>query len=558
RRPIVAVTEDLKSQERFHQDLQTWRAAAPGILFYPAWEILPHEARLPHADVISDRLEALIALEQLARGAGAASPLLVTTLEALLQRTFQPADLRQRTRALKRGDRVDPLDLVEWLEAQGYEPEAQVTQKGEMALRGGILDLFPLTSPWPVRLEFFGDELESLRYFDPLTQISREEIIETIIPPAGELGILKKVLDQPGTAPAATLLEYLSPETILLVCEPDALGERADDYTARVPENDPLFASWADFLGQARSRGLTQLELTENDLVAAPEPNSDAPLPPAPLEFDNLDAFRPLADRAPEPQVAEAQRREFFAQLHRWSRQGFAVYVFCNNDGERERFLEVWEELRLDDSTPTPSAAATEAAVTPGSPGRPRLQLGVLSRGFLCVDARFVVVTDAEIFGRYKLQQPRRLKSPHAQATRSALDIDFAELEEGDYVVHLQHGIGRYLGLQVLPIGAGTKPTESSNAPAAAGQECLVIEYAPGDSSQPPPKLYVPVTEAHLVSKYVGTGKARPQLNTLGGTRWAKAKAQAERAVHDVASELLAIQAARESQAGHPFGPDTP
>src|SRR6185369_15243518 len=248
----------------------------------------------------------------------------------------------------------------------------------------------------------------------------------------------------------------------------------------------------------------------------------------------------------------------FFAQLHRWSRQGFAVYVFCNNDGERERFLEVWEELRLDDSTPTPSAAATEAAVTPGSPGGPRLQLGVLSRGFLCVDARFVVVTDAEIFGRYKLQQPRRLKSPHAQATRSALDIDFAELEEGDYVVHLQHGIGRYLGLQVLPIGAGTKPTESSNAPAAAGQECLVIEYAPGDSSQPPPKLYVPVTEAHLVSKYVGTGKARPQLNTLGGTRWAKAKAQAERAVHDVASELLAIQAARESQAGHPFGPDAP
>jgi transcription-repair coupling factor (superfamily II helicase) len=172
-------------------------------------------------------------------------------------------------------------------------------------------------------------------------------------------------------------------------------------------------------------------------------------------------------------------------------------------------------------------------------------------------EAKVVVVTDAEIFGRYKVQRPRRLKSPHAQATRSALDIDFTDLEEGDYVVHVQHGIGRYLGLQVLPIGAGTKPTAKASG-TSAGQECLVLEYAPSDPAQPAPKLYVPVTEAHLVSKYVGTGKARPPLNTLGGNRWAKAKAQAERAVRDVASELLAIQAARESQPGHAFAPDNP
>src|SRR6516165_8705384 len=165
--------------------------------------------------------------------------------------------------------------------------------------------------------------------------------------------------------------------------------------------------------------------------------------------------------------------------------------------------------------------------------------------------------TNAEIFGRYKVQRPRRLKSPHAQAIRSALDIDFTDLEEGDFVVHLQHGIGRYVGLQVLPLGAGTKPTESASPAASGNQECLVIEYAPNDPAQPPPKLYVPVTEAHPVSKYVGTGKARPPLNTLGGTRWAKAKAQAELAVRDVASELLAIQAARESQNGYAFGADT-
>ncbi len=99
---------------------------------------------------------------------------------------------RNSTRTLVRGDKINPLDLIEWLEEQGYEPEAQASQKGEIALRGGILDVWPLTGPWPVRLEFFGDELESLRYFDPLTQISREEIVSAILPPAGELGILKQ------------------------------------------------------------------------------------------------------------------------------------------------------------------------------------------------------------------------------------------------------------------------------------------------------------------------------------------------------------------------------
>jgi transcription-repair coupling factor (superfamily II helicase) len=277
------------------------------------------------------------------------------------------------------------------------------------------------------------------------------------------------------------------------------------------------------------------------------------------LQFESLEAFRPLADRPPEPQVAEAQRREFFAQLHRWLRQGYAVHVFCNNDGERQRFAEIWGEYGLE--SPKSEVRSPKGRDTPGlwtvDCGL-WTHLGALARGFLCDEARLVVVTDAEIFGRYKVPRPRRLKSPHALAARSALDIDFTELEEGDYVVHLQHGIGRYVGLQVLPAGLGTKPTEGTGPNAASGQECLVIEYAPADPAQSPPKLYVPVTEAHLVSKYVGTGKAHPPLNTLGGTRWAKAKAQAERAVWDVASDLLAIQAARESEPGHAFAGDAP
>lgn len=563
-RPILAVVDQLKTQETFHQDLVTWSqlgGAKP--LFFPSWEILPQDSRLPHVDVIGDRLETLMTLASSDASTADGSPLVVTSITALLQKTFRRSDFANLVRTLKKGDQVDPLDLIEWLEAAGYEPEAQVTQKGEIALRGGILDLFPLTSPWPVRLEFFGDELESMRFFDPLTQVSREEISSVKIAPAGELGLLKRRLKRdvgtdtatPGAEGFGTLLDYLAPGTVILLCEPAHINAQREEYERQIPASDPLFIRWHELAAQAATQGIITVSLaSENEEPAETtwSATNAARLPAADLE--SLEAFRPLAERTPDPQVAQEQRREFFGQMHRWLRQAFAVHVFCNNDGERDRFLEIWKEYGF--ASPNEPGAAHPAL---------EVQLGSLARGFFSQQARVVVVTDAEIFGRYKVQRPRRLKSPHAQAARSALDIDFTDLEEGDYVVHLQHGIGRYEGLTVLPMGAGRKPTSASTTDSAdktesvqtGGQECLVLEYAPNDPGQPAPRLYVPITEAHLVSKYVGTGKARPALNTLGGTRWAKAKAHAENAVRDVASELLSIQAARDSQEGFPFAPDT-
>ena len=642
RRPIVVVTDNLKTQESFQQDLETWMGAAP--LFYPAWEVLPHENKLPHADVIAERLQTLVRLAANSETEPRTAELVVTSVAALLQKTFPSDEIRSRTRTLARGDRANPLDLIEWLEEQGYEPEAQVTHKGDLAMRGGIVDVFPPTSPWPVRLEFFGDELESLREFDPLTQISREEIADITLPPAGELGLLKReaeggvhaasanagaaagslakpspAAERPaGRAPLATLLDHLPREAIFLLCEPEFLAARADEYAGQVAADDRFTILWKDFLAQLERGGMARLDFCEDRLSLTPalsrwerenrsqsllqieaaddsrgsqspaderlpsplpagegqgenspkgscfeprnhtdnlllhmqqkvvqprtevhgegEPSAGAPPDPS-LQFASLDAFRPLGERAPDPQIAEAQRREFFNQLHRWLRQDFAVQVFCNNDGARQRFEEIWKESGFDTSL------------------APRL--GSLARGFICEEAKLVVVTDAEIFGRSKVQRPRRLKSAHAAAVRSALEIDFADLEEGDLVVHLQHGIGRYLGLKNLPIGGGTRGTLPTDEPEPT-TECLAIEYAPSDYDREPPKLYVPVTEAHLVSKYVGAGRIRPPLNTLGGTRWAKAKEHAERAVRDVAAELLQIQAVRESQPGHPFPPDVP
>ena len=498
----------------FQQDLETWLSLSPPItaplLFYPEWEVFPHEGKLPHSDVISERLQTLVTLA--ASPAKSVVPAIVTNVIALLQKTFTPADLQSRARRMQRGDKIAPLDLIEWLEEQGYEPEAQVSQKGEIALRGGIVDVFSSTGPWPVRLEFFGDELESLREFDPLTQISRQEIAEVTIPPAGELGLLKR---QPSPA-LAVLPDYLPSDAIFLYCEPEQLSIRADEYAGRVPEDDAFFVSWEEF--QKKTESFTIAILSESDSDSTET-----------LQFQSLETFRPLAEYGSNPQITEAQRREFFNQLHRWLRQNYVVHVFCNNEGERDRFGEIWRDYIDHDSVPA-------------------LQVGSLSRGFICEEARLVVVTDAEIFGRYKIQRPRRLKSSHALAARSALDIDFTDLEEGDLVVHVQYGIGKYLGLKNLPASTGKQ----------GDTECLAIEYASSGADVEPPKLYVPVSEAHLVGKYVGAGKANPPLNTLGGNRWRKAKEQAESAVRDVAAEMLRIQAARETQAGHAFKPDTP
>ncbi len=313
--------------------------------------------------------------------------------------------------------------------------------------------------------------------------------------------------------------DYLPRETIFLFCEPEQLSVRADEYGLQIPENDPFFISWDDFQKAIEEKNFTTAHLTE----AESEPSANNPV------FQSLEAFRPLTEHMSNPQIAEAQRHEFFNQLHRWLRQNYSVHVFCNNDGEQQRFGEIWKDFIGQDDSPA-------------------LHIGSLSRGFICEEAKFVVVTDAEIFGRYKIQRPRKLKSAHALAARSALDIDFTDLEEGDLVVHLQYGIGKFLGLKNLPVSASS----------GGETECLVIEYAPSGPTDEPPKLYVPVSEAHLVGKYVGAGKAHPPLNTLSGSRWRKAKEETERAVRDVAAELLRIQAARDTQFGHAFKTDTP
>jgi transcription-repair coupling factor (superfamily II helicase) len=485
--PILFVTDGLKSQEAYFNDLQTLLS---GVQFYPAWETLPHEDKLPQADTIADRLKVLTNLN---------APLTVASVQALMQRTFAPEYFMSLRTELRLGQTLELQEFLKTLTELGYRAEYQVSDPGDMAMRGGIVDFFPIDREEPVRVEFSGDEIESIRTFDPVTQQSHEKRDRLVVTPAGELGLLKEATDK--TAP---LVDLLPRNTLLLLDEPDKLAEAAEMYARQVPEGDKFFVDWRHTL----ESGLTIVQLTEAMAIDPPQSHIN-------LRLASLDAFRPLDTRSPEPEVAEQMRRVFFEQMQRWIEEGCALHVFCSTDGERQRFEELWREQF--------QSIPQTLTLHPTS---------FLSRGFFWSDAKLAVVTDSEIFGRYKLVRPRRKFHQLAQPT------DWTDLQEGDFVVHVQHGIGKYLGLKSLDFN-GTK------------QEVLSIEYA--DEA----RLYVPIDQAHLVSKYIGAGKRQPPLHQLGGALWQKQKLVAERAIMDLAANLLEIQAARNTLEGHAFSPDT-
>jgi len=511
-RPVVVVTNGLQSQESFFNDLQ---AFLPDALFYPAWETLPHEDILPHADTIADRLRVLSSFIL-----HPSSFAVVASAQSLMQRTFSASALSALRFPLSHGQTLDLEELITTLTERGYSPEAQVGERGDVAHRGGIVDFFPLDRDDPIRIEFDGDEIASIRVFDAVTQQSRDKLQSIIVTPAGEIGLLKRAPDK-----TASLVELLPPGTLLVFDEPERLAEAADSYARQIPSGDLFFEPWDKILAAK----LQQVHVTEGIDFASEDAVN--------LRLASLEAFRPLESRPPEPEVAEQMRRAFFDQMQRWADDGYAMHVLCSNDGEQQRFEELWREQLK--SLPTTLHAS-----------RFTLSRSSLSRGFLWPDAKLAVVTDSEIFGRYKLSRPRRKFHAITQP------VDWTELQEGDFVVHAQHGIGKYLGLKEL-VGAisNRDPRDreyNSLPPKTSRQEVLAIEYANEA------RLYVPVEQAHLVSKYIGAGKRIPKLHELGGTLWQRQKFTAERAIMDLASELLEIQAARESLEGHAFPPDTP
>jgi transcription-repair coupling factor (superfamily II helicase) len=455
RKTFWVLCPNVRSQELLYETLLNW---LPDPLFLPEAEFAAVENILPDPEIAAERLALL---NRLQREKG--PHVIIATRAALDQAAPNPAILNSALLGLRRGKREPMERMIEVLAGAGYERVAQVTTRGQFAVRGGILDVFSWQAQRPVRAEFFGDDVESLREFDVDTQTSVRNL-QTI-----EI-LLGAAEDQ-----TATVRDYIAPSHLRIAIEPE--------------END--------------ATGI----LIGEGWLGGDEPEDFR------AAFENCD----IGDFAVgDFMLIEAKRAQFSARLRDWRAAQFRIVIYFQTEGEIERFREIMGD--------------TIAGV--------ELVEGTLSRGFVFPDGKLVVLSAAELFGRYTTHGRRRLQRAE-KLTRNRAQIDFSELNEGDLVIHLEHGVGRFLQLTRMPTPSGEL------------QEVLALEFA-NES-----RLYVPLEQAYLVSRYVGVGKKSPPLSSLADAKWARAKKNAAASIFDYAGKMLAVQAERETQLGHAFGPDT-
>ncbi|MDD4455390.1 MAG: CarD family transcriptional regulator, partial [Candidatus Methanomethylophilaceae archaeon] len=540
---LLAVNGGARNQELFHQDMLSWSSLdsknsnSNGIYYFPSWDVLPEEERLPEAETLGERLQTLIGLRGLRRSSEPAC--VVAQVDSILQKTFSPSCFEQYLCTLKVGEECDPLALLDKLESWGYDPVAKVAQKGEFAVRGGIVDIYPLSSLWPVRIEFFGKEVESMREFDPNTQISRQTLEEVLIAPAGEMGILRRHLRAKSPEDkleefALCLLEWFAGEVILLISDPGKVWDSLNLFRSQPGGWSPLIQEWEFLVADFLKRGGRILLVGDCDVIDLQNLLGEGIriLEPRTLRMEPPEVYTPFPAEG-SLELLDQHRERLFRQILEWEREGYQCRISFTNPGEDVRIRELWSDHVLGRQVPELVPAA-------------------LSRGVVAPELKFALVSDNDIFCRRKTQRSRRQRKAQAVQSRSQLEIDFDHIEEGDIVVHLQHGIAKYQGIGRMPQGAGRRHPSVTDSP-----ECLILEFAADEPFEPPPRLYVPVTEAHLVNKYIGVGRAQPPLSRLGGKRWKAARAQAEKAIEDVASDMLRVQAVREAEKGFSFAPDS-
>ncbi len=479
---IWVLCPNVHSQELVYESLLNWH---PTAFFLPEAEFAAVENVLPDPEIAAERLALLAQIER------EAGPHLIVATRASLDQAAPRRDVLQSGVAqFRRGANAKLEHLVGQLAGTGYERVAQVTTRGQFAVRGGIIDLYSWQAPLPVRLEFLGDEIDSLREFDIDTQTSVRNFTSVDI-------LLGATEDQ-----SSVVGDYVARDHLRIEIEPGMDGG--------VPVTpDPLVTP--------------QIKISEGWIENGPEDFSGA--------FQDCE----VGDFAIGDLILmEAKRAHFSTRLKEWRARKARIVIYFQTEGEIERFREVMgEKEELDDVD---------------------LLEGTLARGFCFPAANLVVLSAAELFGRLATHPRRRLR----RAERHRAQIDFSELTEGDLVVHLEHGVGRFLGLAKIgrarPPGAPERLV--ADVPAVRPyqdehQEVLTLEFA--DEA----KLYVPLEQAYLVSRYVGVGKRSPALSSLGDARWTRAKKNAAASIFDYAGKMLAVQAERQMHPGHAFAPDS-
>lgn len=565
--PALIITAGDGEASTMVEDLS---ALLPGVPVYhfPVWQLLPYQVLAHGKEALARRLKVL---EALSRGEPA---VVVAPVEAILRRLSPPDVFKQSIIDLSLGQVLEPGELLRRLVALGYERVEMVEGPGQVALRGGILDVFPLTLENPVRIEFFDDEVDSIRFFDPDSQRSFDQGKEITLTPAQELVIteesriraldvleteyqlqLKKITKNatlevrhrlvefvegvkeqmtagvyaPGLEQfvpyfhrdAFTLLDYLPGGALTVVDEPLRLRELAESlFKERGEVYSELLAAGrllpGQFQGYVEWRHVEQEVARRNTLYLSFLPRQPQHLHP-----------RQIVNFSTRGMHAFLGRMDVLAdELRQWRKAGYAVVLLVSSE-DRARRLQ--DELR-DAGVETFITGSLDRIIPPGHIA---IGTGRLSGGFELVSTRLAVITERDIYG----QQWRRARRSRPR-TGDRLE-PFTDLKAGDYVVHVNHGIGRYLGMVSLNIGGVQK-------------DYLLIKYAGED------KLYVPTDQVGLIQKYLGAEAEAPRLSRLGGGEWSRVKGRVKEAVREMAHELLALYAARQALPGHAFAPDTP
>jgi transcription-repair coupling factor (superfamily II helicase) len=507
-RTVVCLTAHGDRFEEVRDDLEYFRGA-DAVLAFPEPDTLPYDHATPHAGITAQRLETLGRLSDAAAAGAAPQAIVLCTVRGWLQRVPAPRALAQSIVRLALADELDPQQLLARLVALGYERLPEVEAVGHFARRGGIVDVWPASSADPLRLEFDGNTLASLRRFDAGTQRSLERLSAATLLPRYESG--DAVEPDGGDARASragalggSLLDYLPADALVVFDDPAALHERARALEQLIERgfeearaHYPTLAPPAETFLPATALADAQRERTGLDWMGSIAAAGEAARY-AQQVFISCTPAEPV-------QRSMERLQNHLAEL---AARSIDSVILCDNAGQRDRLREL-----IGDEPAT-------------------LAVGLVSAGFTLPHAALAILTDHEIFARYRRRRRRLRRS-------GGLSIaELSALKIGDFVVHEDHGIGVYRGMKRLTLG---------------GQEtdCVEITYAETD------RLFVPVQQLSLVSRYAAGEGAKPALHRLGSASWQKTKARAKKAIQDMAENLIQTYAARRARSGHAFGPDS-
>lgn len=553
---VLIVTADANQAHRLEQEVRYFAGEHTeyhdDITLFPDWETLPYDSFSPHQDIISERLSVLARLPSAKRGA------LIVSVNTLMQRIAPTHFVKSQAMSFRVGQQLDHLALRTELEQAGYRSVNQVMEHGEFSARGSILDLFPMGSNSPYRLDFFDDELDSIRPFDPETQLSQDPVEEIRLLPAHEFPLTKAGIDRfraqfrerfditterdsvyqqvsksqlPGGIEyylplffeqTATLFDYLPDDTVLVSFGDiqGALERLWTDINHRYEQRRhdtlrPLLHPNELFLpANEIHSGFKQLRRIRTAIPA------DKPTPGA-VAFDTETVTDIAADHHSKNPFAKLARRIDDALSN-----GERVLFSAESAGRKETLRELTARLGWQ-LTPVRSLDDFLNRSEPLG-----LLVSPVVNSFHLLNEKLWFITETELFGNKVAQ--RRRREQKATVSPDTLIRNLAELQIGQPVVHIEHGVGRYQGLTTLDAGNVTT-------------EFVTIEYAGGS------KLYVPVASLDVLSRYSGGEDNHAPLHKLGNDTWEKAKKRAAEKIRDVAAELLDVYARREAKPGYPF-----